>query len=392
MECPQEFNRTDSIPPNSKEWYYKPIYKENMIGSTMMWQVGFDGEDIIVYHGHKDGAIQTEYIEVTTNNSGRSLFEQSLLEINNRYLRKHREGYRSENEPPAIKGPMLAHKYEHGKTKLNFPVGCTVKLDGIRCLIRSDNENIVYRSRNNKEYKHLAVFDDCMKAFFELLPPSIELDGEMYSDDLTFNDISSVFRKEKNTDNEEMKKYIRYHIFDCNIEKPYEDRWTILVDAYKKLCETFTGVNLIVVVNTFWAKNEKEIFSFHKHVRSKGFEGTMIRKLYISDQTPKGYTSSLYLSGRKNNILKLKDIEEEEGEIIGVDDGKGREKGLALIKVRDPRGNEFNVRPSATFEQRKEWFDDPSLIMGKKMTYHFQNLSEFGVPRFPVGKDIRDYE
>jgi len=26
------------------------------------------------------------------------------------------------------------------------------------------------------------------------------------------------------------------------------------------------------------------------------------------------------------------------------------------------------------------------------MTYQYQNLSEFGVPRFPVGKDIRDYE
>ena len=74
MECPQEFSRTDSIPPGTAEWYYKPIYKENMAASLMMWQVGFDGEDIIVYHGHKDGAIQTEYIEVTTNNSGRSLF------------------------------------------------------------------------------------------------------------------------------------------------------------------------------------------------------------------------------------------------------------------------------------------------------------------------------
>ena len=85
-------------------------------------------------------------------------------------------------------------------------------------------------------------------------------------------------------------------------------------------------------------------------------------------------------------------MEEEEGEIIGIDEGKGREKGIALITVRDPRGNEFNVRPAATFEQRKVWFDHPDLIIGKKMTYQFQNLSEFGVPRFPVGKDIRDYE
>ena len=214
----------------------------------------------------------------------------------------------------------------------------------------------------------------------------------MYSDDLTFNDISSVFRKEKNTDNQQMLKYIKYYIFDCNLEKPYEDRWSMLVSAYNKFSESYTDINLIVVVNTFWAKNDNELMSFHRYARSKGYEGTMIRKLYMSDKTPKGYTLSLYLSGRKNNILKLKDIEEEEGDILGVEEGKGREKGLALIKVKDPRGNEFSVRPSATFEQRKVWFDDPSLIVGKKMTYQYQNLSEFGVPRFPVGKDIRDYE
>ena len=387
-----EFERSETIPLDTKEWHYQPIFKLNSIGASMMWRIGFDGSNIIVHHGHVDGAIQIENVEVTTNNSGRSLHEQSILEINNRYLKKYREGYRSKNEPPAIKGPMLAHKYEHGKTKLNYPVGCTVKLDGIRCLIRRDEDKIVYRSRNNKEYKHLSVFDDCLEKFFELLPPSMELDGEMFSDELTFNDISSVFRREKNTDNEQMIKYIKYHIFDCNLEKPYEDRWTILVNAYNKLCESFSGINLLVVVNTFWAKNDNELMSFHRQARSRGFEGTMIRKLYMSDKTPKGYTSSLYLSGRKNNILKLKDIEEEEGEILGVEDGKGREKGLALIKVKDPRGNEFSVRPSATFEQRKIWFDDPNLLVGKQITYQFQNLSEFGVPRFPVGKDIRDYE
>ena len=387
-----EFQREDTIPSDIEQWFYHPMFKINANGANMMWKIGFDGSNIIVEHGHVDGAIQTELVEVTVNNSGRSLHEQSILEINNRYLKKHREGYRSKNEPPAIKGPMLAHKYEHGKTNLNYPVGCTVKLDGIRCLIRRDNDKIIYRSRNNKEYKHLSVFDDCMTKFFELLPPSIELDGEMYSDELTFNDISSVFRKEKNTDNQQMIKYIKYYIFDCNLEKPYEDRWTVLVNAYNKFCKEFDGINMIVVVNTFWAKNDNELMSFHRYARSKGYEGTMIRKLYMSDKTPKGFTSSLYLSGRKNNILKLKDIEEEEGEILGVEEGKGREKGLALIKVKDPRGNEFSVRPSATFEQRKVWFDDPSLIVGRKMTYQYQNLSEFGVPRFPVGKDIRDYE
>jgi len=387
-----EFERIESPPVTGEEWYYKPMYKENAHGSKQIWRIGFCDGEIVVEHGLEDGKHQIESVEVFENNSGRTIPEQALLEINNRYLKKHREGYRAENEPPALKGPMLAHKYEHGKTVLNYPVGCTVKLDGIRCIISNTESGVKYRSRNNKEYNHLSVFDECMNKFFEHLPPSIELDGEMYSDQLTFNDISSVFRKEVNTDNSEMKKFIRYHVFDCNLEKPYEERWSVLVEAYKRFCEEYTNTNLIVIVNTFWAKNDNELMSFHKYAKSKGFEGTMIRKLYVSDKTPKGLTSSLYLSGRKNNILKLKDMEEEEGIILGVEEGRGREKGLALMRVRDPRGNEFSVRPSATFEQRKIWFNSPELVIGEKLTYHFQNLSEFGVPRFPVGKDIRNYE
>ena len=111
-----EFQRSETIPTDIKEWYYEPMFKLNSLQSNMLWRIGFDGSNIIVHHGHVDGSIQTELVEVSLNNSGRTLHEQSVLEINNRYLKKHREGYRGKNEPPAIKGPMLAHKYEHGKT------------------------------------------------------------------------------------------------------------------------------------------------------------------------------------------------------------------------------------------------------------------------------------
>ena len=387
----KQFKRDQTVPENLDEWNYQPMFKTNQNGAKMIWKIGIKENCIVVEHGHVNGAIQREEIDVELNNSGRKFYEQSLIQVNNRYLKKHREGYRGENEPKGIEGPMLAHKYEHGKTKLNYPVGCTVKLDGIRCLIRQD-ENIIFRSRNNKEYKHLNVFNDCMKKFFEYLPPNIELDGEMFSDTLTFNEISSIFRKEKNTDNEMIKKYIKYYIFDCNLDQPYEERWKILVSSYQKFCEEYKDLNLIIVVNTFWAKDEEDLFNFHKFSKSNGFEGTMIRQLYMSDKSPAGYKKSLYLSGRKQNILKLKDIEEEEGIIIGVEEGRGREKGIALVKLKDTRGNEFVVRPSGTFEKRKEWFNNPELILNKKMTYQYQNLSETGVPRFPVGKEIRDYE
>lgn len=386
-----EISRNATFVPTD-EWYYEPMFKPNANGALMKWRVGFCSPNIVIEHGHVDGAIQRELVEVTLNSSGRNIYEQSQIEINNRYLKKHREGYRAKDEPPPLKGPMLAHKYEHGKTKLDYPVGCTVKLDGIRCLIRKQGDKLQYRSRNNKEYTHLTLFDPSITALFDLLPPGVELDGEMFSEDLTFNQISSVFRKEVNTNNEDLRKYIKYYVFDCNLAMPYEQRWGLLIKSYISMCKTFSGDNMVRVVNTFWAKDHDALMEFHRFSMSKGYEGTMIRALYSSNPTPKGYELSLYKSGRKKNILKLKDIEEEEGEIIGVEEGKGRERGIALMNVKDPRGNVFLVRPAATFETRKVWFDNPETIIGKKMTYHYQNLSETGVPRFAVGKEIRDYE
>ena len=83
---------------------------------------------------------------------------------------------------------------------------------------------------------------------------------------------------------------------------------------------------------------------------------------------------------------------DEEATIQKVISGKGREAGKALLGVRDIRGNFFFVRPSYPFKEREKWFEDPSLVLNKKMTIVFQELSEDGVPRFPVGKCIRDYE
>lgn len=376
----------------SDQWYYETMYKTNTNSALMKWRIGFENPFIIIEHGHVDGAIQKEEVEVTLNSSGRNILEQAHIEINNRYLKKHREGYRAKDEPPPLHGPMLAHKYEHGKTQLEYPVGCTVKLDGIRCLIRKKDDTVQYRSRNNKEYTHLKIFDESLTALFDVLPPGVELDGEMFSEDLTFNQISSVFRKEVNTNNDDIRAYIRYYIFDCNVMLPYEKRWEMLVRSYATMCSSFTGKNMVRVVNTFWANDYNDLLKFHQFSKQNGYEGTMIRALYVSNQTPKGYQLSLYKSGRKKNILKLKDIEEEEGEIIGVEEGKGRESGIALFKVKDPRANIFLVRPAATFKQRKVWFDNPDHIIGKRLTYHYQNLSETGVPRFAVGKEIRDYE
>jgi DNA ligase-1 len=50
------------------------------------------------------------------------------------------------------------------------------------------------------------------------------------------------------------------------------------------------------------------------------------------------------------------------------------------------------VRPRGTREKRAEWWENREQYIGSKLTVRFQNLTADGIPRFPVGIAIRDYE
>ena len=80
---------------------------------------------------------------------------------------------------------------------------------------------------------------------------------------------------------------------------------------------------------------------------------------------------------------------ESEYEIVGFKQGDGRDKGT-VIWVCKTDNKEFSVRPKGTIDSRKELFINAKSCIGKKLTVIYQELSEMGVPRFPVGKAIRD--
>jgi DNA ligase-1 len=52
--------------------------------------------------------------------------------------------------------------------------------------------------------------------------------------------------------------------------------------------------------------------------------------------------------------------------------------------------------PNGTIESRKklwaEWEANPNDFIGKELTVQYQELTPKGIPRFPKGLAIRDYE
>jgi DNA ligase-1 len=50
------------------------------------------------------------------------------------------------------------------------------------------------------------------------------------------------------------------------------------------------------------------------------------------------------------------------------------------------------VRPEGTLEVRRKFLEEKDRYIGKQLTVRFQNLTALGIPRFPVGVVVRDYE
>jgi DNA ligase-1 len=150
------------------------------------------------------------------------------------------------------------------------------------------------------------------------------------------------------------------------------DRIVQLVDGTK--CPHLEAVHtqLIHTVNEF-----KQAFGEYV---AAGYEGIMLRNAH-----------GLYRQNyRSHDLQKYKEFVEAEYPIVGFKEADGRDKGTVVWVCATDECRQFSVRPRGTQEQRRQWFQDGHKYQGKLLTVIYQELSELNVPRFPVGKAIRD--
>lgn len=385
--------RLDEI-PTQPTWQLIPLYKTSATGGLMMWQVGFNGQQLEMTHGYVGGEIRTDYTDVLTNQSGRSLQEQALLEARSRYNNKYtKDLYRPAGvETTDVSQPALADKWKPGMIK-RWPVMVQPKLDGIRMLAKMMPDGTIRtRSRGNRIFPHLQHITSQLQAFFPYLPAGAELDGELYSHDLDFTELTSAVKTEKRI--HPLLSKVQYVIFDVVLpDNPtYEYRYILLANAYNRFLEDGNHPTTFTVLPAEYASSDQEVLAFHQRSVAAGYEGTIVRKIGGINPNPKEVKEAQYKPGRSKNILKYKDFLDEEGTIVGVKDAEGTERGAAILIIQDKRGNVFPVRPRGSFEQRREWLAHPERVIGKPLTFRYQELSIHNVPRFPIGIAVRDYE
>ena len=263
--------------------------------------------------------------------------------------------------------PMLAHDF----TKTPVTSGYTQpKLDGIRCI--ASNKGLF--SRAFKEIVAVPHIAEALADFCEKFP-GITLDGELYNHELKsdFQKITSLVRKTKNLGEVELaesKEMVQYHVYDCfDANNPTET----FIERYKFL-KMFLPVGVsIVLVDTYWAGNSKEIDDLYGQYTSEGYEGQMIRQ------------DTAYQPKRTKDLLKRKEFITEEYKVVEVHEGQGNWAGYAkrlTLQMQD--GTTFSSGIRGSQAQLKALLENPNIDWA---TCRYFELSNDGVPRFPVTID-----
>jgi DNA ligase-1 len=209
--------------------------------------------------------------------------------------------------------------------------------------------------------------------------PKWILDGELYSNTLDFQTITSIVRQGKKA--HARASEIEYHIYDCfqeTAQATFETRLHILQEMSKVVGHG----SPVVFVPTKEVHYEEQVTDELREHERLGFEGIMLRNkhgLYEQDR-------------RSEHLQKVKSFMDAEFQIIGGREGKGKFEGMCIFRCRTPEGKEFDVMPTGDEALRRSYWDNLTLHLGQLLTVKFFEYTVDGIPRFPVGLGVRDYE
>jgi DNA ligase-1 len=399
---------------DAEEYYSQTLYQKGARGETRVWRIWVTGtpgsadEDGVGVIHREHGTMGGKHTGTTRviregKNIGKknetTPLDQAVAEAKSIATKKAREGYSPEESTRGQTSgdvilPMLAHDYHKQKKPLGFPCFAQPKLDGVRMVVEQTPEGLRMTTRTGKP---VYFMDHIHDALVDILPVGTVLDGELFTPEKTFEEITGIVRKSvRDHHSPEEARVVQYHVFD--IFRLGEDHMDFTV-RNKLLLETLpmfadNDTLPIVIVPTKLLSNQEEANAIHETFTAEGHEGTMYRSPY----------GPYKIRLRSRDLLKRKDFQTEEYRIVGATQGVGKDIGTVIWTVETTpvatgagdvvavEHQTFSVRPRGSMEQRRIWWENRESYIGNMLTVRFQNLTEGGIPRFPVGLTIRDYE
>ena len=250
---------------------------------------------------------------------------------------------------------LLANIYSPSISLQNYWV--SEKLDGVRALW--NGTNFISRQGN--------IF--YAPEWFTRVLPKIELDGELWLGRGQFDRLSGVVRRDIPDDADWRK--IKFMVFELpNHAGSFDQR-------LKRLEEIVSDINAlhIQLVEQFKVASHEALNKKLDELVEQGAEGLMLH-----------LASSLYKSGRSDDLLKLKKYLDAEAVVIAHVPGKGKYTGmLGSLLVETPDKRRFKIGTGFSDAERKNPPAIDSII-----TYKYFGLTGKGIPRFASFMRVRN--
>lgn len=328
--------------------------------------------------------------------------EQAIFEIGVKEREKRDQGYHEEGEEAKVlPQPMLADIFyddimetfdKHGvlidrvikkkgqRAKIKFPCGLQPKFDGVRCMMDSERA----WSRGGKLWKSEIVGHLMFDTNGSILDGELILSPEYGGFQKTTSAVNRV---------SELTPHLQYYVYDClpdehNIspETTYEQRYKYLQRLFKSAELSNLLPDNVILVKTVECRDEKHSIKLHDKCVAAGYEGAMVRN----------WNGGYACDKRSTDLQKIKVFLTEEFEITDCIDGKGTDEEAIIYVCKTEDGKSFKVRPKGAIPERKKlWYayaEGTYNPIGQAYTVKFQNYTDRGVPRFPTGLAVRDYE
>lgn len=367
------------------------LYTKTSTGATQQWSVwGGPYQDtaitdkimgaVITEYGQVGGAIQKAMdILKEGKNIGKKTettpAEQAAVKAKQLWDKKVKEGYVTDITKignPDLPGidPMLAFPIEKKEKYVKFPAIAQPKLDGFRGIAVVTKGKAKLFSRTRKE---VTTLPHIVKEIEELFDGDVVLDGEFYNHELKhdFNRLASLIKRDEVHPDHTM---IQYHIYDVVDEGGYKERTAEVFGAIN-----FHKPKYLVQVKSRLVNSREELNQAFVDYLADNYEGAMYRKL-----------ESPYENDRSPGLLKVKEMDDAEFEVVGVEEGSGKLMGKAgSFILKTPEGKTFNAKMKGSLDSLTEFLVNFDKYKGKMLTVQFQGLTPDGIPRFPVGVRFR---
>jgi len=374
---------------------FPKLYKKSSTGKISEWELIVEesnkGSGVIkITHGYSDGKKQEDLKVIEEGkNAGKenetTALEQAIAQAESKYKKQLDKGYvdSMDDVDKVLYLPMLAHSYDKRGKDIKFPCIAQRKFDGVRCLATVENGKVVLKSRKGKVFPHMEHLHDQVKTLIESTTGELILDGELYSETLTFQrTVGLVKRVTLKEGDEGDSRQIMFRLYDCifpdNPTAAFMTRYNFLDNLLKRR----TNFAHLKLTENFTVRDEKAMKELHDVFVQEGHEGIILRNI-------KGIYG---VNKRSKDLQKYKHFLDDEFEVVSFTEGVGRAKGTVIWTCKTKEDKEFNVRPRGTEQERRNWFENGEKYIGKMITVRYFEMTDDNIPRFPVGLVFRDYE